>query len=39
MKYVIYAALAVLFHLPFDTPFALLPFIPKEEPPAVIDVM
>ena len=36
MKYVIYTALAVVLHMPFDCPLALLPFIPQQESPVVM---
>ena len=31
MKYAVYAFVALALHFPFETPFALLPFIPEGE--------
>lgn len=31
MKYAAYVFLTLALHFPFDTPFALLPFIPESE--------
>ena len=36
MKYVIYAALTVCLHMPFDCPLYLLPFIPPNEAAEVV---
>jgi len=34
--YVTYIALAIVFHVPFDTPFLLLPFVPPAQETTVL---